>query len=120
MKSQRCTRPQFEEWRKLRPARGSSLTNYCATRDRPRKKQDLREPTNHPIPEPHWGAHKLIPRRPENSLEAPDTAGVCTTLTAEATLGSRAALKLTSPKPEKSEEELETVEDWTPFLQEPD
>ncbi|MPC55719.1 hypothetical protein E2C01_049663 [Portunus trituberculatus] len=61
-------------------------------------------------------AHKLIPPRSENSLEAPDTAGVCTTLTARATVGSRAALKLTHPKIEKSAEEPKTAEDWTPTL----
>ncbi|MPC52118.1 hypothetical protein E2C01_045979 [Portunus trituberculatus] len=60
-------------------------------------------------------AHKLIPPRPENSLEAPDTAGVCTILTAGVTLGSGAALKLTSLKPEKSAEEPETAGEWTPL-----
>ncbi|MPC49714.1 hypothetical protein E2C01_043526 [Portunus trituberculatus] len=33
-------------------------------------------------------ARKLIPPRPENSLEVPDTEGVCTKLTPRATLRS--------------------------------
>ncbi|MPC65465.1 hypothetical protein E2C01_059599 [Portunus trituberculatus] len=54
-------------------------------------------------------ACRLIPPRPENSLEAPDTVGIYTTLTPGATLRSGAELELTSPKPEKSMEEPETA-----------